>query len=354
MTPTSPKLSICIPTHNGRGWCLKLAVESILSQVEAEGFAERIEICVSDNGSSDETQAVMEAAMARAQGIVHYFRFPLDVGAFNFLNSVKMARGEFCWFLGSDDLLEPGGLRHVLETIAKYPDCSGITGAHRFFNFDMTAEEPSHPKAYYPSDYDRERQFGSFSEALSELGLAQTFMSVQTFRRELWNEVVAAEPPEFVFYSRYHMHAYLLGAIMKRDPRWVWSPVPIVQMRGNNADVVERTGVVSYGHALAVLRDMDSVWGRLSEDDHAAFGGIMSKGLRTTWSPSVVRHTKMLAIHRTRDDFGMLFGFTSCLVGIPLFWLGTFWALLVPHWFWKGLARSGVLAKAKKLAHRAV
>jgi glycosyltransferase involved in cell wall biosynthesis len=346
------RLSICIPTHEGRGWCLKPAIDSILSQIDDERFRGEVEICISDNASTDETREVVEEAAARAPGAVLYHRFPLDVGPYNFLNSVRMASGEFCWFMGSDDLLEPDAVAHVFDTIARYPDCSGITGAHRFFNFDMTKIEPGHPRSYYPSDYDRERRFTTFRDALVALGLAHTFMSVQIFRRAIWNEIVAGEPPEFTLYSRYHLHAYLLGMILLRDPRWVWSPTSIVRMRGGNADVVARTGVISYGHALAVLRDMDSIWSRVCGDDRATYGAIMTKGLRTTWSPSVVRHTKMLPYHRTRDDFGMLFGFSRYLARVPAFWSGTFWALLVPHWFWKGLIGSGAMTGAKKLMRR--
>jgi glycosyltransferase involved in cell wall biosynthesis len=347
-----PKLSICIPTHEGRGWCLSAALDSILEQVEADDLGDVVEVCVSDNGSTDETQDIMRAAMARASKSVSYHRFPLDVGAYNFLNSVRLASGDYCWFLGSDDVIEPGAIAFVLALLDKYPDCSGVTGSPRFFNFAMTVEEPAHPRQYYPDDYERERCFDSFGEALGQLGLAQTFMSVQIFRRSIWADVVAAEPPELIVYSRYHMHAYLLGMIMRRDPHWVWSPRPIVRMRGGNADVVARTGVISYGHALAVLRDMHSVWGRLCVDKATTFRRIMTKACRVTWSPKVVRHTKMLAYHRTRDDFGLLFGFMRYLWSVPIFWAGTFWALLVPHWFWKLLVRSGILARAKCVVGR--
>jgi glycosyltransferase involved in cell wall biosynthesis len=48
-------LSICIPTYN-RAKALDRLLENLA--LETKGLSERLEICVSDNGSSDDTQKV--------------------------------------------------------------------------------------------------------------------------------------------------------------------------------------------------------------------------------------------------------------------------------------------------------
>ena len=45
------RLSICIPTHDGRREQLREAVESVLTQSK-----DGVEICISDNASEDGTQ----------------------------------------------------------------------------------------------------------------------------------------------------------------------------------------------------------------------------------------------------------------------------------------------------------
>jgi hypothetical protein len=55
----------------------------------------------------------------------------------------------------------------------------------------------------------------------------------------------------------------------------------------------------------------------------------------------------MLARHGASDDWGMLVGFTRYLASLPDFWWGSFPALLVPHWFWKAIARSSITSRLK-------
>ncbi len=346
------RLSICIPTHQGRGWCLRQALESIFADLREFARADQVEVCVSDNASEDDTQEVMREAAGRLPGRVHYHRFPLDVGPYNFLNAVRMASGEFCWFLGSDDILEPGAVAAVFDLLDRYPDCSGVTAHYRHFSFDMTEERPMHPRALYPDDFDREREIQTFPEALVQLSLAQSFMSVQLFRRALWQQVRDETPPEVIYYTKYHLHVYMLGAIMKRDPRWVWSPREIVRMRGDNGDVPARIGGVSYAHPLAFLQDMTSAWSRLCGTDRATYRRILGKLHRLNWSPQTVRHIKMLPHHRTRDEAAMAAHVTRLLWPVPAFWRGSLPALFVPHGFWKALFRSPAYTALKRRLRR--
>tara|TARA_B100000035_G_scaffold211790_1_gene181429 strand:- start:25 stop:954 length:930 start_codon:yes stop_codon:yes gene_type:complete len=75
-----------------------------------EGF--QFEICISDNGSNDNTKEVVNNAKKEIR--INYNRNESNLGiARNFLKVVSMAKGEFVWLIGDDDLLLP----HSLDTL---------------------------------------------------------------------------------------------------------------------------------------------------------------------------------------------------------------------------------------------
>ena len=114
---SSVKLSICIPTFN-RAKCLVNCLESILLNVDRLNLA--FQICVSDNCSTDDTEQVVRAAQERMP--IDYQRNSKNVGIpQNFLNVVEMAKGDFVWLIGDDDLLMPMALKKVIELIENNP-----------------------------------------------------------------------------------------------------------------------------------------------------------------------------------------------------------------------------------------
>ncbi len=112
------KLSICIPTYN-RSKHLVNCLESIFSIQSEKKIL--LEICVSDNGSSDDTEAVVRKMQEKMH--VKYSRNPVNLGIpQNFLNVVNMASGEFAWLIGDDDLLLPQTLDKLLNLFDKNPE----------------------------------------------------------------------------------------------------------------------------------------------------------------------------------------------------------------------------------------
>ena len=103
------KLSICIPTYN-RAAHLSNCLKSIISMRKPKGF--QFEICISDNGSNDSTKEIVNNAKKDID--INYNRNESNLGiARNFLKVVSMAKGEFVWLIGDDDLLLP----HTLDTL---------------------------------------------------------------------------------------------------------------------------------------------------------------------------------------------------------------------------------------------
>jgi glycosyltransferase involved in cell wall biosynthesis len=107
------QLSICIPTYN-RDSLLREALDSLLIQ-DREG----LEIVICDNASPDSTLGLVEEYQCKFRQL-SYFRWPENVGVDrNFLKTVEIARGEYCWFLGDDDQLDIEALDHIFTLLDK-------------------------------------------------------------------------------------------------------------------------------------------------------------------------------------------------------------------------------------------
>lgn len=119
MTSRPPLLSVCIPTFN-RANLLESALYSLAPQVKAT--YPDVELVVSDNCSTDDTCEVVERA--RSWGPIRYYCNPRNEGfARNLMRLTnELARGEFAWVLGDDDLVRPGGIERILAVLKAHPE----------------------------------------------------------------------------------------------------------------------------------------------------------------------------------------------------------------------------------------
>ena len=107
------QISICIPTYN-RSQHLSNCLHSIIHSQNY--IKQNVEICVSDNSSSDDTESVVKNAQKETE--IKYKKNKKNLGIpRNFLNVVDMAEGEFVWLFGDDDLLMPDGLEKLNKLI---------------------------------------------------------------------------------------------------------------------------------------------------------------------------------------------------------------------------------------------
>lgn len=112
------QLSICIPTYN-RANNLANCLNSIISCSLNTNC--KFEVCVSDNHSTDATQAVVKTAQSLMD--IKYHKNSSNLGRVtNYLNVVNMAEGEFIWLLGDDDLLLPHAIKTLYKLINDHPE----------------------------------------------------------------------------------------------------------------------------------------------------------------------------------------------------------------------------------------
>jgi len=110
------KISICIPTFN-RAKHLVNCLHSVKSCKENSKID--FQVCISDNGSTDNTEEVVRHAQTFMD--IKYYKNSENIGIpRNFINVIEMADGEFTWLLGDDDLLLPEAINTLYELISKH------------------------------------------------------------------------------------------------------------------------------------------------------------------------------------------------------------------------------------------
>jgi glycosyltransferase involved in cell wall biosynthesis len=118
MQRMTPRLTIAIPTVN-RAALLGRAIESALAQTSSD-----TEIIVSDNGSTDDTPAVIERYAGR--GLRTFRHSPTMPATKHGQFLIEHARGEFFIGLSDDDFLEPEFATEALALFDRHPELSFV------------------------------------------------------------------------------------------------------------------------------------------------------------------------------------------------------------------------------------
>lgn len=112
------KISVCIPAYN-RAAVLPELLESVLTQ-DFSSF----EIVINEDGSPERQliREVIEHYSAIYPDRIHYFENESNLGYdANLRSLIERARGEYCLFMGNDDLMCPGALQTISDTISRHP-----------------------------------------------------------------------------------------------------------------------------------------------------------------------------------------------------------------------------------------
>ena len=107
---TQPLLSICIPTYN-RAYYLDQCLEAIVHQ---DGFDERVEVVISDNASTDNTQELCKKYTEQYPNI-RYFRN--EVMGPNLHPVLQRATGLLRKVTNDTILYQPGAIEYMLQAI---------------------------------------------------------------------------------------------------------------------------------------------------------------------------------------------------------------------------------------------
>lgn len=204
-------VSVVIPAFNQAAY-LGDALDSLLAQTLS-----RWECVVVDDGSSDETPAVVEG-YARRDSRIRYAR-QANAGPSAARNAgLALATGEFVQFLDADDVLGPRKLERHVRVLGENPSADLVYGRSRYFS-GPASDVPSQPGNCF-TDPDRPTPSGSgvpLTAAL--LGDNPIVIEAPLFQRALVVRVGAFDPTlrkmeDWEFWLR----CALGGAVFLFDP----------------------------------------------------------------------------------------------------------------------------------------
>jgi glycosyltransferase involved in cell wall biosynthesis len=149
MLTAFPRVSIGLPVFNGERF-LEETLNSLLEQTFTD-----LELIISDNASTDQTERICRAYAAKDRRI-RYYRNEKNLGAAQNYNRVfALATGEYFKWAAADDLCAPDFLKRCVEILDREPQVAvshsrtKIIDAHgRVINYD---ESRLHLQAPSPS-----------------------------------------------------------------------------------------------------------------------------------------------------------------------------------------------------------
>lgn len=173
-------LSLCISTYNRPDYLDQL-LHSIFEQIR-DVPAERIELCINDDSADEKAQHVVEKYREQNLVDLKYHRNHTNTGMDKaFLSVVEMSTGKYCWILSDDDLMVPGALLKVYDTILCNKYDLVITDKN-FFDLtnDVFIEKMEHLQ---DGEFENVTEYNK----ILELGFwTSTYISSLIFDRNLW------------------------------------------------------------------------------------------------------------------------------------------------------------------------
>lgn len=113
-------LSICIPTRNRAHLICDLLASLAREIRRGQLGAEDVKVYVFDNGSEDETGAVVARTTQGLDGFFRYTRHPKNIGAAgNQLLCARTGDGRYRWVIGDDEVLAEGALTWVVDFLRR-------------------------------------------------------------------------------------------------------------------------------------------------------------------------------------------------------------------------------------------
>jgi glycosyltransferase involved in cell wall biosynthesis len=179
---------------------------------------------VSDNASSDDTPAVVTHFLDAAPQI-RYVRNPENIGSdANFVQCYNLARGEYVWIFGDDDVLIEGGLKRIMD-ILETGEYDMLYVSSRQFRNEYVAPDPDCLSG-------RLKPFSHCSTFALRVGTGLAFISGNILRKSRIEAVPHEDFGKFINSNLAHLSwTYTLLA---QDPKCALVEDPLVANKTEN------------------------------------------------------------------------------------------------------------------------
>lgn len=133
MSSDRKTISVCIPAYNRARYLAQL-LDSILLQ-DFRDF--EIVVCEDQSPERNQIAAIVQEYIARYPDIIRYYENEINLGYdANIRRLIEKASGQYCFFMGNDDLMAEGALTHVNDIIHRHPRVGFILRGYVIFDGD--------------------------------------------------------------------------------------------------------------------------------------------------------------------------------------------------------------------------
>ncbi|MCL5260772.1 MAG: glycosyltransferase family 2 protein [Gammaproteobacteria bacterium] len=306
------RLSITIPTYN-RADCLSELLDSIIEQIQQD-FP--VEICISDNASTDNTAEIVQAYQKQYPHIV-YSVAPINQGFDrNLLRVVAMASGDYCWLMGSDDKIEDGALAYLAQILNQYDELTGISVNTQIYAKNLLKQLPGN--IVPASKFTQDQLLHDSGATFVALGAYFGYLSGQIVKRKIWNEVVAAK--DLSPYFNAYIHVYIIGRMLQIQPEWLYVEKRCVGWRSDNDSFLSGIGAFN-------RLQLDVVgYAKISKDLFGASSNIYKK-----FTQIVINTHIKCAIRQAKENKVTGFSWNALKLTVKYYWqFPAFWLSLLP------------------------
>ena len=220
------RLSVAIPTYN-RARLLEINLLNLLDQIGS--LDEPIGIVVSDNASTDGTDA-MVMRLIESGAPIAYYRNDVNLGMDENADlAIKRSASEYVLLLGDDDMLESCALVAITQCLKSHPKVWLIYLNFKIYDGNLDREIDFRDLAFDPIEADT-----FFSDGLAVVEKTKKIfaaISGGVYRRELWEQ---ADPERFYGTIFIHVGVTLDILCRMRQPAYVFKQ-PLFKYRLNDS-----------------------------------------------------------------------------------------------------------------------
>jgi glycosyltransferase involved in cell wall biosynthesis len=131
MSDARKLFSVCIPAYN-RVHHLATLLDSIFAQ-DFDDY--EIVVCEDKSREREQIATIVCGYQSRFPGVLRYFENEVNLGYdANIRNLVEKASGEFCFFMGNDDVMCQGAMENAAGVIHRYPNIGLVLKSYAWFD----------------------------------------------------------------------------------------------------------------------------------------------------------------------------------------------------------------------------
>jgi glycosyltransferase involved in cell wall biosynthesis len=148
MTNARPKFSVCIPAYN-RAEYLEELLDSVLEQ-----SCQDFDIIICEDLSPQRVQIIKiaEEYSFKYPGKIQILKNEINLGYDgNIRKLVSVAQGEYCFFMGNDDVMAKNALKNVIDILNRYENIGFILKSYAWFR--ESTSSPNQVIRYFEDEH---------------------------------------------------------------------------------------------------------------------------------------------------------------------------------------------------------